>query len=324
MVQAAPNYDRFPLRCVLLRSEAAAVRLFCSDAFTLKVRSGCISCWLALWCLTQLFCARPRIPGRNSKEKTQRAWRHTGRERLSGRYLHVKRPKSLGSSSGLEWTHSPLEAVVERGDLFWSLFWISDFWHCYPVAQTSRRSSLGKWQLLITVGSSRVLEGPLVHLVSVETHVGTAERSRRSSWCTSEKSIECFFWTSAAVREYFHRERTPQRKVRASSSSLCLDYVDEGVPHLHASHSGGGRGSFIDFCEPQSCRSASFACFALLHLFYCKSDRRSISGKFTIFCTKASYKQELESGSHRGVELLFVSPSTQLVCVQQQQRESCD
>lgn len=236
----------------------------------------------------------------------------------------TERPKSLGSSSGLERTHSPLEAVVERGDLFWSLFWISDFWHCYPVAQTSRRSSLGKWQLLITVGSSRVLEGPLVHLVSVETHVGTAERSRRSSWCTSEKSIECFFWTSAAVREYFHREKTPQRKVRSSSSSLCLDYVDEGVPHLHASHSGGGRGSFIDFCEPQSCRSASFSCFALLHLFYCKSDRRSILGKFTIFCTKASYKQELESGSHRGVELLFVSPSTQLVCVQQQQRESCD
>lgn len=134
-----------------------------------------------------------------------------------------------------------------------------------------------------------------------------------------------FFWTSAAVREYFHRERTPQRKVRSSSSSLCLDYVDEGVPHLHASHSGGGRGSFIDFCEPQTCRSASFACFALLHLFYCKSDRRSILGKFTIFCTKTSYKQELESGSHRGVELLFVSPSTQLVCIQQQQqRESCD
>lgn len=121
------------------------------------------------------------------------------------------------------------------------------------------------------MGSSCVLEGPLVHLVSVETHVGTAERSRRSSWCTSEKSIECFFWTSAAVREYFHRERTPQRKVRSSSSSLCLDYVDEGVPHLHASHSGGGRGSFIDFCEPQTCRSASFACFAALVLLQKRS-----------------------------------------------------
>lgn len=69
---------------------------------------------------------------------------------------------------------------------------------------------------------------------------------RRCCWCVAfaELMVWCTWLTSRIASEA--RPPTPSS---ALPSPLCKDYAGEGVPHLHASHGGGGGWSFLAFFQ---------------------------------------------------------------------------
>lgn len=81
----------------------------------------------------------------------------------------------------------------------------------------------------------------------------------------------------------------PKTEVRQPTSSSVLpsplseDYVDEGVPHLHASHSRGGRWSFLGHLGVCICSGCWINTFLLFRHFFVTRGR-TVAGQH-IVCT---------------------------------------